>query len=206
MTNPSPMSPKERAALRERDNADSYYRRTLLGQDDDSVGRHAKEAPVVGHSAKYPEARPPWNDPIAKAAMNDAPDQFGVDLTKAPDLGDAPPRRELATSADPDLSSLRDSEGEFHSDAIFAAYQAWCQANNIQYVPSKSVFAKQLLDACPEITKTHPRTGEIGRPPTYVGISPREKPKKSKLDVKNVHPDVVEAILEQYGIKQVRRI
>jgi len=104
------MSPKERAALRERDNADSYYRRTLLGQDDDSVGRHAKEAPVVGHSAKYPEARPPWNDPIAKAAMNDAPDQFGVDLTKAPDLGDAPPRRELATSADPDLSSLRDSE------------------------------------------------------------------------------------------------
>jgi putative DNA primase/helicase len=97
-------------------------------------------------------------------------------------------------------------EGEFHSDAIFAAYQAWCQANNIQYVPSKSVFAKQLLDACPEITKTHPRTGEIGRPPTYVGISPREKPKKSKLDVKNVHPEVVEAILEQYGIKQVRRI
>src|SRR5258708_5336263 len=110
MTNPSPRNAKERAAHREEHSANTYYRRQLLSNDAEEVGRHAKSSTVVGAGpSPYPPTIPgsPWNDATAREAMN-GPSPLGHDINALVPVG--PPRRELAQSADPDLASLSDSE------------------------------------------------------------------------------------------------
>jgi hypothetical protein len=101
MTNPSPRNANERAAHREKHDANTYFKQAIL--DTNNVGgRFAKEeaSTVVGAGATYSKAAGPWADPTA-AVLNSAPDPVGYDQTSAPDLGDPPPRRELATSDAP---------------------------------------------------------------------------------------------------------